>query len=325
MKQLREDIKTGNFRPVYLLTGPEAFLRVRYRNILSDALVPPEDTMNRTLFEGAKTQEDAVCSLAGTVPFFSERRLIILQETGFFRSAHPKITELVQQMPSYLTLIFAEEEVDKRSSLYKAVVKQGREVVFTRQSEATLKQWAGRLLADADRKIRESDMEFFLQRTGEDMNTIFHEADKLIHYTAGRDVVEREDILAVVTARPENRIFDMIRAVTDGRRQDALSMYADLLSLKEAPLRILALLARTADQIVRTDALRREGVSESETAKLLGVPPFAVRNYRRLLARNGAEGFRKLLADCAATEEEIKTGRLRDRTGVELLLLGVRD
>ena len=324
MRQLREDIKTGQFKPVYLLTGPEAFLRVRYRNILADALVSPEDTMNRALFEGAKTDEEEVLSLARTVPFFAERRLIILQETGFFRSSHPALTELVKNMPEGLSLIFAEEDVDKRSALYKAVIKAGREVVFARQNESALKQWAGRLLADADLKIRESDMEFFLSQTGDDMNTIFLEADKLIHYLAGRDVVEREDIMAVVSPRPENRIFDMIRAVTGGNTQGALSLYADLLALKEPPRRILALLTRNVDQIVRTAALQREGVTEAETAKILGIPPFAVRNNVRLLSRKGEKAFQDLLRECAATEEEIKTGNIKDRTGVELLLLGVR-
>ena len=48
MKTIREDIKGGNFKKVYLLYGEEAYLRNQYRDLLIRALVPEGDTMNFT-------------------------------------------------------------------------------------------------------------------------------------------------------------------------------------------------------------------------------------------------------------------------------------
>ena len=40
---LNEDIKTGNFRPVYLLYGEEAYLKKQYKDKLTKAIFPDGD------------------------------------------------------------------------------------------------------------------------------------------------------------------------------------------------------------------------------------------------------------------------------------------
>ena len=52
MKQLLEDIKTGQFRQAYLLYGQEAYLRNQYRDRLKAAMVQEGDTMNFSSFQG---------------------------------------------------------------------------------------------------------------------------------------------------------------------------------------------------------------------------------------------------------------------------------
>ena len=50
-------------------------------------------------------------------------------------------------------------------------------------------------------------MELFLGMTGDDMENIRMELEKLIAYTLGRDVITDEDVEAVCTVRVSNRIF----------------------------------------------------------------------------------------------------------------------
>ena len=52
MKNIQEDIKSGNFKPAYLLYGTEAYLKQQYKHNLVKALNPDGDTMNFTRFEG---------------------------------------------------------------------------------------------------------------------------------------------------------------------------------------------------------------------------------------------------------------------------------
>ena len=52
MKSLNEDLKTGQFKQIYLLYGEEAYLKKLYKNRFVKAMVPEGDTMNYRYFEG---------------------------------------------------------------------------------------------------------------------------------------------------------------------------------------------------------------------------------------------------------------------------------
>ena len=83
MKTLNQDIKKGVFKTVYMLLGGEDILKRSYKNRLRDAIVG-EDTMNLGVFVGKDVSVEAVISMAETMPFFAERRLIIVGDSGLF-------------------------------------------------------------------------------------------------------------------------------------------------------------------------------------------------------------------------------------------------
>ena len=86
MKNIQEDIKTGKFRQAYLLYGEEAYLKQQYKRNLVKALNPDDDTMNFTRYEGKGIDVRELISLCDTMPFFAERRVILLEDTGFFKN-----------------------------------------------------------------------------------------------------------------------------------------------------------------------------------------------------------------------------------------------
>ena len=114
MKSILEDIKTQNFKQAYLLYGEEAYLKHQYKNKLKNALLPEDDTMNFSRFEGKGTEIPKVIDLAETMPFFADRRVILLENTGFFKNKADALADYMGSLPDYLVLIFVEEEVDKR-------------------------------------------------------------------------------------------------------------------------------------------------------------------------------------------------------------------
>lgn len=165
----------------------------------------------------------------------------------------------MKTLPDYLRLVFVEEEVDKRSRMYKAVKNCGRIVEFAKQDEKTLMRWAAGILAREGRKITTRDMELFLTKTGTDMGNIRMELEKLITYTMGQDIVTREDIEEICTTRTENKIFDMVRAVTERNQRRALDLYNDLLTLREPPMRILFLLSKQFRQMCLAKKMAGKG------------------------------------------------------------------
>lgn len=321
MKNLETDIKTGNFKQVYLLYGEEAYLKNLYKNRLKNAIVNPEDTINLNRYEGKGISIPALIDQAETMPFFAEHRLLLLEDTGFFKNASPELAEYLPTMPAETILLFVETEVDKRSKLYKTVKNMGRIVEMSHQNEQMLTNWVLRRLQKENVKITKSAMQLFLERAGNDMENISHELEKLIAYTYGREGITREDVEAICTVRTENKIFDMINAIAEKKQKRALDLYYDLLALKEPPMRILALIARQFNLLLQVKDLRRQGFDQATIASKAGIMGFVARNCLRQAEYFSMEMLRTAVEDCVRTDEAVKTGRMGDRMGVELLIV----
>ena len=121
MKSLNEDIKTGNFKGAYLLFGEEAYLKKQYKERLREAILPEGDQMNYAYYEGGGINPAELIYLAETMPFFAERRLIVVENSGFFKSAVPELADYIKTMPETACFLFVESEADKRGRMYKAV------------------------------------------------------------------------------------------------------------------------------------------------------------------------------------------------------------
>ena len=87
MKTIDNDIKTGQFKQIYLLYGEEQYLIRQYRDKLKHALAADDDTMNFSAFSGSDINQKEIIDLAETLPFFADRRLILIEDSGLFKKA----------------------------------------------------------------------------------------------------------------------------------------------------------------------------------------------------------------------------------------------
>ena len=319
MQTLNQDIKTGEFKQIYLLYGEEAFLKNSYKNRLKEAIIG-DDTMNFARFEGKELDVDELIRLADTMPFFAERRLILVEDSGFFKSASDALVQYLPSMPDTTILLFVETEVDKRNRLYKNVKDMGYAAELNRQHSAQLARWAGGNLTREQKKITKHTMELFLSMAGDDMENIRMELEKLISYTLGREVITDEDVLAVCTVQVTNRIFEMVSAIVNRQPRKAMDLYEDLLTLKEPPMRILFLIARQFNQLLQVKDLMGKGMDKGTIASKLKMQPFVVGKTMPQARQFGREQILSYVEFCVETEEAVKSGRLQDRLAVELLI-----
>ena len=321
MKMLAEDIKNGSFKSSYLLYGEEAYLRTQYKNRLKNALADPSDTMNFSRLEGKGINPAEIISLAETLPFFAERRLILIEDSGFFKNKCDELADYLPNMPDTTCLLFVETEVDKRNRLYKAVQKYGRVTEFQLQDERTLMKWILGTLKKENKKITESTLQLFLERTGSDMENIHMELEKLLSYTIGREVITSEDVEEICTMQTTGQIFEMIRAIAEKKQRLALDLYYDLLALKEPPMRILFLIARQFNQLLLVKSLTAKGMDRASVASKAQIAPFIAGRLMTQARSFTMQQLRNAVQDCVDAEEAVKTGRMTDVLSVEILIV----
>ena len=321
MQTINEDIKNGTFRRVYLLYGDEDYLKLQYKNKLLRALVTEGDTMNFSRFEGKEAQVPALIDLAETMPFFAEHRVILVEDSGFFKNAAPQLAEYLPDMPETTCMIFIEKEVDKRSKTYKSLKDIGRMVEFKTPDEKMLTRWVLTVLQKNGKKLTQPTMQLFLEKAGNSMGNIDRELEKLICYVGDREIIQMDDVEEICTGQTENRIFDMIHMMAEKRQKEALELYYDLLALKEPPMRILFLLVRQFNILLQVKTMVAAGMEQNQIADRAGLRSFTIRRYRSEAGHFSVQKLKEALRDCARAEEDVKTGRRDDRLSVELILV----
>lgn len=321
MKVISEDIKKGEFKSIYLLYGEEEYLKKQYRDRLRNAIAG-DDTMNYSYFDSDNASVKDIIDVCETMPFFAEKRLVVMENTGFLKSSNDELADYIKHIPDYLVIVMVEKVVDKRNKVYKAIDSVGYICEMKPQTTATLEKWIAGLLAKDNLKISRDACDLILDKTGAGMDYIKQEIEKLVSYCQGREVVTVEDVENVCVAQTTSQIFDMISAIATRKQQKALDLYYDLLELKEPPMRILYLIVKQFNGILQVKDLMSRGVSGKEiAARMVGVAPFVVGKYQAQAKYFEMNTLLDALNECAKTEEAVKQGKINDRLGVELIII----
>lgn len=320
MKTIDNDIKAGELKSAYLLFGEEIYLMKQYRNKLKNAMVSDGDTMNFSAYEGAGIDPNAIIDLAETMPFLAERRVILIENSGFFKKDGEELAEYLPTVPESTCFIFVESEVDKRSRIYKAIGKVGRAVEFKTQTDELIAKWVVSRIKKEGKSITNNAYNLFISKTGNDMENIDKEIEKLVCYCLEKEVIEVGDVEAITTEQIENKVFEMVDAITANRQKQALELYYDLLALKEPPMRIMYLITRQFRILTNVKSMSGRGSTNKEIAEKAGCPLWAVGKYQAQCRSYSIAQLKGAVRAGVEYEEAVKTGYMNDQMAVELFI-----
>lgn len=321
MLQLKQDITNQSFRRCYLLYGEEDYLRKQYKDNLIKALVPEGDDINFNAYSGKDINIAQIIDQAETMPFFADRRVILIEDSGLCKAGGEQLAEYLPQCPETTLIIMVEAQADKRSKLFKAFSEHGRVCEFVVQQENTLRTWIKSKISNEGKTIDTAAITLLLERTGTDMMTISTELEKLISYTMDKKAISVSDVEEITTVSAGSKIFDMIEAMANKKQSVALEMYYDLLSHKETPYGILSLIGRQFNLMLQVKELMNMGYGGGRIAQKLGMAPFIEKKYEKQAAGYKTERIRAALEACVHADESVKIYGMDARMCVELLII----
>ena len=137
----------------------------------------------------------------------------------------------------------------------------------------------------------------------------------------GKEEIEVRDIEAICTTQITNKIFEMVEAVAVRNQKKALDYYYDLLALKEPPMRILYMLTKQFRSLLVVQSLMRRGMAQKQVASEAGLHPFVAGKCMRQCRSFSQDQLKDILELGVELETDVKTGRMKDTTCVELFIL----
>lgn len=320
MKNILNHIKENTYSRAYLLYGDEDYLKRTYKNKLKEA-ISGDDTMNYAYYEGKDIDVQDLVDISQTLPFFAERRLIIVEDSGFLKNSAENVASAIKEAPESTCFLFVESEVDKRNKVFKAISEVGYVCEMKKQTEETLMTWAARIFRENNKNITRDNMAYFLTKTGTDMDNIQNEANKLIAYAMERNEITKEDIDLVCTVQTVDRVFDMINAISEKNQDKVIGLYSDLVALKEPPMKILALMGKQFATLLAVKEMSKAGHGNSAIAEKLSLRPFFVGKYVAQSKAFTSKQLRNAVEDCVEADHSIKSGRMEDTYAVELIIM----
>ncbi|MBR4581366.1 MAG: DNA polymerase III subunit delta [Lachnospiraceae bacterium] len=326
MYTIKDDIKNKSLKPVYLLYGDERFLVKHYRDqIIGTALQkkPSElaGDMNFTGFSGTAVDVKKVESSVGTMPFFAEKRVVLLEDTGWFTKSNEEAARMIKSIPETACVIFVEKDVDRKTATFKAVEKCGHAAFFDEQKLEDIQKWIVAKVKANNQKITNGAVDELIRCTALNMTAISTELEKLFAYSEGKEAIGREDVEALCHVKADDRIFDMIQFMATKKRNEALKLYYDLLELRESPTGIISMIERQFRILIAVKDLSTKGRNKKEIAEQLGLKPFVVEKAMYQARFFSQDELISALKDTAEYDRQSKFGEISDRMAVELLLV----
>lgn len=290
-RQIINDVKNGNFVPVYLLMGTEPY----YPDLVCDeiikyALTDSERDFNQTVFYGLDTDAGTVASECRSYPMMAERRLVVVKEAQSMKTLEDLATYASDPMEStVLVILMHGASADKRRALYKNVQKKGVVLVSDALRDYEMPQWITSFYKSRGLDIEPAAAALLAEYAGTDMSRIMLETEKMQkNLPEGTVRVNAADIEKNVGISRQFSIFELTKALSYMKAEKALKIAA---YIGNGP-RFMLLLA-TAPlythfyRILKYEAalLKNPAMSKSDRAKLLGVNPYFMEEYD-VAARN---------------------------------------
>lgn len=309
----------------YLLTGDNDWSKIQYINkVKTEVLGNINDMMNLVELYDKEITSDKVKDAVDTLPFFADKKLIILHQTGLFKPGKKDETErfekIVAELPDYIVIIISDNEIDKRNRLYKLLKKNDTVIEFEFPNEISLCSLLENHMGSYSRSIKKEVMLYFIQKMPQDINYILSEWNKLISYIGDNEItIQTIDEICVFSL--EMRVFELVKKIVDGKTTEALSIYHRMLQSKESPIGILVLVARQYRMIYKVKYLLANGKGQRDISAKLKLPGFVAKEMMDKSNKYSFLELEEILEQCKITDQNIKSGKLVQNQAVELLIM----
>lgn len=243
--------KTGEAR-AYLLKGDDDFQKQQHLDKLLASLVSGDFAdFDLEHMEGDSTSCERIMAGLGVAPFGSTRRVVLVK---YANKIHPdeqeKLAVQVLKTPASACLVLvnpAADKVDGRpkkgseviGDLSKAVRKIGEVIEFgggtNKEKQTKAREFAQSLFAQAKKKLDARAMSLFLERAGADFTVISSEGQKLIDYSGDNPSISAQDVMAVTSETPEEKVFKLVDAIAARNQAAALRLMDELFETGDDP------------------------------------------------------------------------------------------
>ncbi|WP_242132455.1 DNA polymerase III subunit delta [Aestuariivivens marinum] len=182
VKQLVQDIKNGNLKPIYFLMGEEPYYIDKISDFIEETVLSEEERgFNQVVLYGRDITVEDIISNAKRYPMMAEYQVVIVKEAQDLSRTIEKLTSYAEnpQPSTILVINYKYKKIDKRKALYKGINKVGVVYESKKLYENQVSDWIRRVLSPKDYTITPKASQMLVEFLGTDLSKISNELQKL--------------------------------------------------------------------------------------------------------------------------------------------------
>lgn len=326
------EIKQGKFAPVYLLQGTEQYLIDLFKQELyTQLLKSDDDQFNFAAFDLEEVPLSIVIEEAATIPFFGDYRLVMAEHPYFLTAEkghdiEHNIPELLTYLESpsettVLVFIADYEKLDERKKVVKALKKTAVTVDVKAMDEKGVRAYVRQLIESEGYQISREAFDLLIQLTDVNLSKVIGELQKLFLFSAVDKQITIQAVRDLVPKSLEHNIFDMTNYVLQGKADQALTLYRDLLLQGEETIKINAILISQVRLLLQCKILLQIGYQQGNIADTLKIHPYRVKLGIQQVRSFSVARLAEIFDELVENDYKMKTGQMDKDLLFELFVL----
>ncbi|TCI90665.1 DNA polymerase III subunit delta [Tenacibaculum sp. M341] len=282
VKQIVDDIKNGNLKPIYFLMGEEPYYIDKISDYIEENILDEsEKGFNQVVMYGRDVSIDEIVSAAKRFPMMAEHQVIIVKEAQDLSRTIDKIDTYAEnpQPSTILVFNYKYKKLDKRKKAYKAIAKKGLIFESKKLYENQVGDWIRRVLSGKKFNIEPKAAQMLVEFLGTDLSKISNELNKLTSVLPKETIINPSHIEENIGISKDFNNFELRKAVggKDVVKANRIINYFAQNPKNNPLVMTISLLNSFFTQLLSYHGLKDK--SKASVARALGVNPYFVDDY----------------------------------------------
>lgn len=314
----------------YVVYGEEQYQVKKQINAIISKEIGNRDEMNTVHYDALQVSLDVILEDAQTIPFFADKKVIIVNHANFLSSTNDteidlaRLEEYLENPMDETIMILSGDfaKLDARKKIVKKISSLCQVSVCNKLDKVSLPNYIQAEVKKRGIQIRPDAMRELSNRLPFDIASIQNELDKLALYD---DEITVLIVKQLVTRSLEEDVFLLVNAVVEKNIKQCFHIWADLQVLNKDPIYLIALIASQFHLLYQVKVcLLKKITHQDNIAQSLSVHPYRVKLAIPVCQRLSIDDILLRLHQLAELDQNIKAGKIEKNIGFEMFLLKVK-
>lgn len=317
---LRNQLRRREIAPVYVLFGPETYLRDLAAKTIADLTFAEGELrdFNETEFSLNSGDIGHALAAAEQLPMMAARRIVRITDirvsaTGSKENLKEEsegvLADYLKRPAESSVVIFIADELDKRRKMSKLLLDNAVAVEFGKLADQELIAWARNKVKEMGSEAEEKALHNLVALVGNDVRRLTNEIDKLVTAAMPDSFITSALVESLVPNSRELSNFALTDHLMAGRKGPALEVLRKILADGAEPVMILGLISYNYHRLFLAKEMMADGVDRAEVAKVMKLRYSDQEPFLASARRTDRAKLTRIMKRIADTDLAIKTSK----------------